>query len=251
MQNPHCTAPASTNACCTSDGRAGRRQSSPPIPSTVTIGWPTADGRHHEARAHERAVDEHAARAALALLAGALRAEQPEPLAQHVEQALAEPRVADRPCRSPLTCSTNCSTRSCSPIVAHAPAAPVARVAAPARRPRDGGRRPSSGGRRSVSTPRRPARRIGRRASGGAVIVDQSIAPASHASASGHRSMVGPTEPSASATVPSVGVDDEAGAGDGDHHRVAHADLGVALPAVDGPGSRSRRSARPARWRCA
>ena len=53
-----------------------------------------ADGRRreHEARAHEHAVDEHRARAALALLAAGLRARQPEPLAQHVEQALTEPR---------------------------------------------------------------------------------------------------------------------------------------------------------------
>ena len=52
-------------------------------------------GREHEARADQLAVDEHAARAALALLARALGAEQAEPLAQHVEQALAEPGVGD------------------------------------------------------------------------------------------------------------------------------------------------------------
>ena len=54
-------------------------------------------GRHHEARAHEHVVDEDAARPALALLARALRARQPEPIAQHVEQALAEPRIVDVP----------------------------------------------------------------------------------------------------------------------------------------------------------
>ena len=52
--------------------------------------------RQHEARAHELAVDEHAARAALALLARPLGAVQAEPLAQHVQQALAEPGVGDR-----------------------------------------------------------------------------------------------------------------------------------------------------------
>ena len=41
-------------------------------------------------------------------------------------------------------------------------------------------------------------------------------------------------------------VDGEAGAGDGDHHRVAHADLGVALPAVEhGHGDRGDQLARP------
>ena len=49
----------------------------------------------HEAGAHQLAVDQHAARAALALLARALAAHQAEPLAQHVQQALAEPRVGD------------------------------------------------------------------------------------------------------------------------------------------------------------
>ena len=51
--------------------------------------------RQHEAGAHEVTVDEHRARPALPLLAGALRAHQPEPLAQHVEQALPHPRVGD------------------------------------------------------------------------------------------------------------------------------------------------------------
>ena len=37
VQNPHCTAPVSTNACCTSLGAPGSAS-----PSTVTIGWPTA-----------------------------------------------------------------------------------------------------------------------------------------------------------------------------------------------------------------
>ena len=49
--------------------------------------------REHEARADELAVEQHGAGAALALLARVLRARQPEPLAQRVEQALALPDV--------------------------------------------------------------------------------------------------------------------------------------------------------------
>ena len=52
-------------------------------------------GGQHQARAHERAVDGDRARAALALLARVLGAGQAEPLAQHVEQALAQPGVGD------------------------------------------------------------------------------------------------------------------------------------------------------------
>src|SRR4029077_14240698 len=53
-------------------------------------------GRQHEARADQLAVDEHAARPALALLARPLGTVETEPLAQHVEQALAQPGVGDR-----------------------------------------------------------------------------------------------------------------------------------------------------------
>src|SRR5262249_55125065 len=49
-----------------------------------------------EARADEHAVEEHRARAALALLAGVLRAREAEPLAQRVEEALALPDVGFR-----------------------------------------------------------------------------------------------------------------------------------------------------------
>ncbi len=51
--------------------------------------------REHEARAHQRPVQVHRAGAALALLAGVLRARQAHPLAQHVQQALALPDVVD------------------------------------------------------------------------------------------------------------------------------------------------------------
>ena len=92
VQNPHCTAPVSTNACCTSViARASVRLQ--PLDGD-DLG---ADrrGREHQARAHQRPVDQHRARAALALLAARLGARQAEALAQHVEQALAEPRVGD------------------------------------------------------------------------------------------------------------------------------------------------------------
>ena len=54
--------------------------------------------REHEATADQLAVDEHTARAALTLLARTFAAEQPETFAKHVEQALAEPRIANGSC---------------------------------------------------------------------------------------------------------------------------------------------------------
>src|SRR5437868_1134466 len=72
----------------------------------------------HEAGADELAVEQHPARAALALLARVLRARQPEPLAQRVEQALARPDfclalVAVDPQLDPHV-STRSSARSAS-----------------------------------------------------------------------------------------------------------------------------------------
>ncbi len=153
VQNPHCTAPASTNACWTSLGAPGSAS-----PSTVTIGCPTALRRQHEARAHEAIVDEHAARPALALLARALGGHQAEPLAQHVEQVLAEPGVGDTARSAPLTCSVYCS------FTARPPGTRAGAGASPSHRPRGAGTRRSSGGRRSAGWRRRPARRT-RRAS--------------------------------------------------------------------------------------
>src|SRR5205085_9338826 len=49
--------------------------------------------REDEARADEHAVEEHRARAALALLARVLRPQQAEALAEREEQALALPRL--------------------------------------------------------------------------------------------------------------------------------------------------------------
>ena len=81
---------ASTNACCTSLGAPERGDALDGDDRLADCA-----GSEHEAAAHQLAVDQHAARSALALLARALAAHQPEPLAQHEQQALAHPRVAD------------------------------------------------------------------------------------------------------------------------------------------------------------
>src|SRR4029453_1182584 len=52
-------------------------------------------GGRHTAGRHQHPVQQHRAGAALALLAGVLGAGQAEPLAQHVQQALADPGVGD------------------------------------------------------------------------------------------------------------------------------------------------------------
>src|ERR687895_835911 len=54
-------------------------------------------GRQHAAGGDQDAVQQHRAGPALALLAGFLGAGQAEPLAQHVQQALADPGVGDLP----------------------------------------------------------------------------------------------------------------------------------------------------------
>ena len=88
VQNPHWTAPAARNASWT-------RCSAPSVgdaldrDDVVPVGLRCED----EARADERAVEQHRARAALALLAGVLRAGQLELLAQGEEEALAAPDV--------------------------------------------------------------------------------------------------------------------------------------------------------------
>src|SRR5262249_29168257 len=56
---------------------------------------PDGGGREHQACTREHPVDQHRTRAALALLARPLRTGQPEPLPQDVQEALAQPRVAD------------------------------------------------------------------------------------------------------------------------------------------------------------
>ena len=96
VQKPHCTAPSSTKAACTSDRRrvTGVVDRSQPFDGDD----PAADrsGGEHQAGAHQLVVDQHRARPALPLLARALGRGQAEPLAQDVEQALAGERVVDR-----------------------------------------------------------------------------------------------------------------------------------------------------------
>ena len=88
VQKPHCTAPASTNACCTGCSSLAVGQ---PLDRDDLA--PLGLAGEHQAGADERAVEVDRAGAALALLAGVLGARQAEPLAQHVEQALALPDV--------------------------------------------------------------------------------------------------------------------------------------------------------------
>ena len=123
-------------------------------PSTVTTSRPVAPARRARGRRTRARRRGDRARAALALLAGVLGAGQAEPLAQHVEQALADPRAVDRRARSPLTFSSHA-------VIASAQR-PGRASGARARRPRGGGRRRCRGRRRSAARPRRPARRSGR-----------------------------------------------------------------------------------------
>ena len=92
VQKPHCTAPVSANASCT--GCSCRRSRAPRrVDDLVAVRL----RGENEARAHELAVEQHRARAALALLARVLRAGQLEALAQRIEQALARPDVGLEP----------------------------------------------------------------------------------------------------------------------------------------------------------
>ena len=88
VQKPHCTAPASTNACCT-----GCSASPSASPSTVVTSWPSACAASTRHAQTSVAVEQHRARAALALLARVLRAREAELLAQREEQRLALPAV--------------------------------------------------------------------------------------------------------------------------------------------------------------
>ena len=93
VQKPHCTAPASTNACWI--GSSSARPWSRPVPrwcaTSRPSAWPAATRQAHTVHA----VQVHRAGAAFALLAGVLAARQAQPLAQHVQQALALPDVVD------------------------------------------------------------------------------------------------------------------------------------------------------------
>ena len=95
-------------ACRSRTARRRRRRTPPargaarpsaPSPSTVDDLVPVRLRGEHEARADELAVEEHRARAALALLAGVLRAGQPEPLAQRRRAGSRPPRRRPRAAR--------------------------------------------------------------------------------------------------------------------------------------------------------
>ena len=94
VQKPHCTAPASTKACL---HRVEPVAVGEPLDRrhVVTVGL----RREDEAGADEHAVEQHRARAALALLARVLRARVAELLAQREEQRLALPAVGLGPTR--------------------------------------------------------------------------------------------------------------------------------------------------------
>ena len=86
VQNPHCTAPGLDEGLL--DGVELLALGQPlDGDDLAALGLPG----EHEARAHELAVEVDRARAALALLAGVLRAREVEVVAQGHEQALALP----------------------------------------------------------------------------------------------------------------------------------------------------------------
>ena len=227
VQNPHCTAPASTNACWTSVG-------APSGGDALDRDDRLTDrrGRQHQARAHQHAVDQHAARAALALLARALGAEQAEALAQHVEQALAQPRVGHLVVVAvDVQDVVLAVVASCRHLRARSRGGPVG---GRARRRRGAGTRRSTGGRDRAARRRHQLGEPLEIGVGATSSVDQSsdagemrlgLGAAQDRSARPSRAR--------RATLPLDAVEHDAGAGDGDHHGVAHADLGVALPAVD------------------
>ena len=121
VQKPHWTAPASTNASWT-------RWSSPsgePLDRHDLV--PVRLRGEHEARADERAVQQHGARAALALLARVLRPGQPEPLAEREEQALAGPDVRLAPLAVDGQLDPHARHRSSARACEHAQRVPAVR----------------------------------------------------------------------------------------------------------------------------
>ena len=209
MQKPHWTAPASTNASWT---RCSESPSGQALDRDDLVAVRLR--RQHQARADERAVEEHRARAAFSLLTGVFRA--------RAGRAAREARTAgSRPARrrpraaSPLTVSA---------ILTPAPASAHAR---PAREARGAGRRRCRGRRRSGSPPQRPARRT------------TPPRPSGHAT----RPATGPARAERRAQLAPLAVGDDRERADGDHHRVPRPDLHERL--------RRRRTARPGRPRSA
>ena len=98
VQKPHCTAPASMKACLDRMQLAAGGE-------RLDRAYLAAVGleRRDEAGADDLAVEPDRAGAALALLAGVLRADQPELVAEH-GRAGSSPERPSSSCRLPLTC---------------------------------------------------------------------------------------------------------------------------------------------------
>ena len=109
VQKPHCTAPASANASCTGCSVASPRE---PFDRDDVVAVRLC--REDEARADELAVEEHRARAALALLARVLRAGKVEAVAERRQQALAGPDVRLAPLAVDRVSSILTPARQCT-----------------------------------------------------------------------------------------------------------------------------------------
>ena len=175
-----------------------------------------------EARAHERAVEQHRARAALALLAGVLRAVEAEALAQRVEQALALPDVR----LAPLAVDGQLELHR----VRHLSSARAAST-------RSAWRRYGAGAAHVVDRARRRGDLLGK----GVGVVQRGGDERRH----GTGRAEGGREHAA------LAIDAECERDDGDHHRVARPDLHEGLRAGARRGRGRRRSARPPRARSA
>ena len=97
VQKPHCRPCSSQKACWTGPSEPG---ASPVSPSTVVTSRPSACTAEHQAGPDRRAVDQHRARPADAVLAGQVGAGQQEVLAQQVGERLA--RLRTDPARLPV-----------------------------------------------------------------------------------------------------------------------------------------------------
>ncbi len=83
VQKPHCVPPCSTSACLHRMQRARGHAFDGGDARAVGL------RRQHQAGTHRRAVDQHGARAAVAVAAAFLGAGEPQPLAQQPEQRIA------------------------------------------------------------------------------------------------------------------------------------------------------------------
>ena len=192
-------------------------------PSTVTTSRPSAWRGEHQARAHELAVEVDRARAALALLAGVLRARQAEPLAQHVQQALALPdavglaRLAVDRAASSLMRSSSVQAQAAACGGQHAQR--VAAVGGGAADVVDRARRRARRARRSASTPASGSAPRGSQAVLSRARRRRTPRPRARGAASA------PAEPMHVPTRRARRSSASAKRADRDHHRVARADL--------------------------